>query len=479
MQPPWSATTCGRLRRGALLAIVSLAACRPETSPTPEASAGTSALLRDVEAWAQAALHERQVPGLSLVILRGDDAVLARGYGSIDQDRRTPVSADTVFQLGSIGKQFLAALVLRLAEEGRVSLDEPVTRYLPGLTRLPGGLRVRHLLSHTSGLRELFTIPAYQAGIEDLSRGREQLEVIVRDAPVDFEPGTRWSYSNTNYTTLALLVERITGRPYEQALDESFFRPLGLGSLRQCTPLPRDPGEARGHVLQGGHVTPSAPENMAFIRGDGGLCGSAADLARWMRLLATGRVVKPESYRAMSTRARLADGREADYGMGLSLVPLDGRAKVAHNGAMLGFSASVAYYPDGALTIAVLTNRGDVRTETIERRIARRLLGLAAPAFAEQPLPGDLKRRVLGSFDIGVFPIAVAEREGRLWLEVPPPGPTTPLRYVGGRAFVSDTEPDAYRVDFAEGDPAPEVRLFMGAMHWYGTRRPPSSAARN
>jgi len=426
--------------------------------------------LDTIRSFTGAAVRERRIPGLALVVMQGDEILLAEGFGLAETAQQKPVSASTVFQLGSIGKQFLAALVLRLAEQGRLSLDDPLARYLPGFAQQPQEVRLRHLLSHTSGIRELFTMPRYQAGIEDLSRGVAELEAMAREAPVDFTPGSRWSYSNTNYTILALLVERSTGRPYEEALDQAFFRPLGLSSLRQCTPLPRDAGEARGHVLGKDGVVPAAPENMNWIRGDGGLCGTALDLARWTRLLASGRVVSRESYRAMSTGTRLSNGREVDYGFGLSLVPLDGQRKLAHNGAMLGFSASVAYYPDAELTLALLANRGDVRTESIERAIARRLLGLPTPSVAEVLLPVQLRRQLAGTYDIGVFPVRVVERGERLWLEMPPPGPTTPLRYLGTRAFAGDMDPDAYRLDFGDGEPATELRLFMGAMHWYGVR---------
>lgn len=439
-------------------------------SPSVTPSVST---LSAVDSMATAALRERNTPGLSLVVLQGDNTLLARGYGFADPEHQVPVAATTVFQLGSISKQMLGALVLRLAERGLLSLDDPVIRHLPEFSRLPTEIRVRHLLNHTSGIREPFTMPEYQAGIEDLSRSSGELAVILRQAPVDFVPASRWSYSNANYLILALLIERVTGRPYERSLANELFQPLGLHSLRHCTPLPQDTGEARGHVLRDGTVAPAAPENMNWIRGDGGLCGNALDVARWTRLLASGRVVTPLSYGVMSAPTRIEGSREADYGFGLSLVTLDGRRKVAHNGAMLGFSASAAYYPESGFTVVVLTNRGDVRSESIERGIARRLLGLPTPNLRERVLLREEKRRFAGRYDIGPFPVNVVERGGQLWLEMPPPGPTTALRYLGDEEFACETDSDACRLTFSAGDaPANELRLFMGAMHWYGVRSP-------
>lgn len=442
--------------------------CSPGTPDSPPAVAVPTA---EIDRIARTALDESTIPGLAVAVLVQDTVLLSRGYGSADPSRGTPMSDTTEFELGSIGKQFLAALVLKLAEQGRLGLDDQVTSRLPAFTGLPPQLRVRHLLTHTSGIRELLMLPAYQAGIEDLSRQAGELAGIVKQAPVDFAPGSRWSYSNSNYTLLALIVERVTGVPYEEALAAELFRPQGLRSLRQCPSVRGKPGEARGHVLRNGAVAASAPENMNWIRGDGGLCGDAPDVAVWFRRLASGRVLTPASYSLMSTATPLPSGRQADYGFGLSLVSPDGRRKVAHNGAMAGFSASAAYYPDDELTVVVLANRGDVRTEVIERRIARRLLGLPDPIFAPHPLRAEERARFAGHYDIGVFTVRVTARGDQLWLEMPPPGPTTPLRYLGNGEFVSESAPEAYRVTFPNGTAqAPELRLFMAAMHWYGVR---------
>jgi D-alanyl-D-alanine carboxypeptidase len=326
-----------------------------------------------------------------------------------------------------------------------------------------------HLLNHTSGLREIFTYEEAGAAFDDLTRTRSQYHSFLRRIPSDFAPGSRWSYSNTNYALLALLVERLEGAPYEDVLVRRFFAPHGLGSLRQCQSLPQRPGEAFGHVLSNGAAAVAAPENMEWIRGDGGLCGNALDVARWSRLLATGRILPASGYERMTARTRVTSGPESDYGFGLSLVPLDGIRKVSHNGAMRGFSASAAYYPDSALTVVVLTNRGDVRTESIERAIARVLLGLPAPSTESIALTEAEATRYVGTFDIGVFHIRIRQREGGMWLEMPPPGPTTRLVYRGYGRFVGAGDPDATVVTFSSSGQM--VTLFMGAMNWTGTRR--------
>ena len=463
-----SVQALGRIGIG--LASLGLAAGCAMLERAPPPPADTAATQLVVDTIAANALSERRIPGLALVVLRRGEVAFARGYGVADVARREPISALTVFQLGSIGKPILATLALRLAEQQRLSLDDPVTRHLPEFDRLPAGMRLTHLLSHTSGIREPFLIKAYQQGIEDLARKPEELVAILRDAPVDFAPGARWSYSNANYLLLALVVERVTGMPYEQALAAQLFSPSNLPSLKQCTPLPQ-PAEARGHVLRRNQVSHAAPENMNWIRGDGGICGSALDLARFLRLLATGKLVGTPMLERMRTPTKPDGGPLADYGLGLALVTLDGVPKVSHNGAMLGFSASAAHYPDSDLTVVVLANLGGVRTEAIERAVARRLLGMPAPDLREQPIAADARQRLTGSYDLGVFPVKVVERDGALWLESPPPAPTSRLRYLGGDEFAGDSDPDAIRVRFSEaGGRFDALRLYMGGMHWYGRR---------
>lgn len=280
----------------ACLAVALLGGCGPrrETGPSTESSRQQS-----LDRAAAAALDGHRVPGLAVVIMKGDEILLGKTYGVADAPNASPLSTTSEFQLGSISKTILAALVLKLAEQGRLSIDDPVTRHLPEFTQLTQ-IRLRHLLNQSSGIREPFTLPAYQEGIEDLERLPGELVGILRSAPLDFPPGSRWSYSNANYQLLALIVERVAGMPYKQQLEEAFFGPLALNSLRHCTSIPRTLVEARGHTLRDDAFAYVTPENMGWIRGDGGLCGSAPDLARWVRLLATGRVIESVPHRTHS-----------------------------------------------------------------------------------------------------------------------------------------------------------------------------------
>ena len=440
------------------------------------ATTAQRALRAFTDSVATSTLRAWSIPGMSIVVTRGSNVLLAQGYGVASREGRSVATSRTIYQIGSISKQFTAAGVMRLVERGRVRLDDPLSRHLPPYRPYGDSVRVRHLLNQTSGIREEFTLPRYGELITDTTRPNAELMALIEREPLDFAPGSRWSYSNSNYALLASLIERATGKPYERFLADEFFAPLGLTSLHHCSPLPTADHHARGYTLDSDRVVPAPPENMNWIRGDGGLCASAEDLARWARALATGRAVARESYRRMTRPERLGDGITPDYGFALSLVPLDGKhRRVSHGGRMAGFTGALAYYPDHDVAIAILANRSGLWIEALEQSIARAVLGLSRPVIRDVALGTQERQRYLGTFDVGIHGmlVRIAERDGQLWLEWPPPGPTSRLRYKGGGEFVADLEPDAIRVRFERSErPATPRRatILMAGMHWYGRR---------
>jgi len=427
-----------------------------------------------VSAIVAAALHDQQAPGASLVVMKGDEIVLARGYGLETVERTDAVAPTTVFLLNSMSKQFTAALILKLAEEGRLTLDDPAARYLPDFTHLPPGLTVRHLLTHTSGMREIIVQPELNTVLEKLGSSNEEFVALARHSPSDFASGSRWSYGNINYVMLTLIAERVTGERLEDALRARFFRPLGLSSMRECPPHPGGQrGEARGHTRPAGVFVPHPPENFHLFSGFGGYCGNAVDLARWARALVTGSILSAESYAQMVAPATLNDGRTADYGMAMALVSPDGARRLGHGGYGGGFSSQFAYYPEAEMTVVVMLNRW-VFPEYLERKISRRLLGLPDATLHEAPLSAEQRQGYAGSYDIGILGwyVKVFERDGKLWFEVSPIIPPQPLTYVGNDEFVWEGEPYGYRLYFGPDGPAREVRILgMGLMSWYGLRQ--------
>lgn len=467
-------------RMGWLAFFILVQGCAAHTvvrAPAPAA-------LDDANRIVAVALSQQQIPGLSLVVMKGDDIVLARGHGLEDVGRKDAVTATTVFMLNSMTKQFVAALVLKLVEEKKLTLDDPVARHLSDFTRLPPGLRLRHLLSHTSGVRDEHVQPELSDLFDKPGTSVEDYVAVARHSPADFAPGSRWSYANINYLMLTLVVERLTGKSLEQLLAERFFGPLGLSSMRLCPSQPgQGPGEARGHIRPENAFLPHPPENIRLFRGAGGFCGNAVDMARWIRALATEKVVSPQSYAQMTTPARLTNGREADYGFAMALVAPDGVQRFGHGGYGSGFSAQAAYYRDAELTVVVLTNRF-VFPEYIERKISRRLLGVPEPVLREIGLSAEQRQRYIGTYDLGIIDwyVQVVERDDRLWFELTAPKMTMPLIYLGNGEFVNEAGAnelggkagaDGYRLYFSSAEGlAQEFRLLgMGMASWYGVRR--------
>ena len=436
----------------------------------------TPAALNDASEVVEREMKEQQIPGAALVVMNADEIILARGYGREDVGRDHPVTENTVFGLGSIAKQFVAAAVLQLAETGKLSLNDSAAQHLPQFTSLPPELKIHHLLSHTSGMREEFRQPDLRELFDKPGTTFAEYVEAASDAPSDWTPGSRWSYSNMNYLMLTVLIERVTGKALEAALAERFFEPLGLKSLHLCPFVTGEaPGNARGHILRDGKFLPHPPENVTLFRGSGGYCGSAVDIARWARALASGKIISKRSYEQMTTRAPLSNERKAEYGFAMDLGSHDGVQRNGHGGYGGGFSAQAAYYPDAELTVVVVTNRNMAFPEHIERKISRRLLGLPEPVRREVPLAADELKRYAGDYDVGIpdWFVQTRMRDGRLWFELPSPPIKLPLVHIGKHEFVSADDVDGYRLTFSEDGPGRELRLVgMGMMTWYGVRRP-------
>lgn len=429
----------------------------------------SSAVTRNVPGVDQLMLEElerQNVPGMVVVIQRGDRIEHAQAYGTAELKTQRPMTTETILQLGSIGKQFAAAAILKLQEQGRLRLSDTLRGHMPEAPESWSGITLEHLVRQTSGIREYFTIEEWQRLSSELDRPAAELISMIFRQPLTFETASRWAYSNSNYILLGEIIERASGMPYDEYIDQQFLRPHGL-SATHCPTFPSSEREAHGYHLRQGTLVAAPPENMNWIRGDGGLCASALDLSRWSVLLQSGRLLSPASMRLMNSPTRLNDGSVADYGMAVSLIPMHGRRKIAHGGRMPGFTAMLATYPEDEVTITVLTNRGGVEIDTIEARLARQVLGVPAPP---PPIPIDEEemQRYVGTFDIGVFPIRVEKRDdGRLWLAVPRPGPTVPLLKHEDGVLVSEGDPDAYQLHFKTED---RVIFVMAGMHWYGTR---------
>ncbi len=332
-----------------------------------------------LDAAVRAAMERQRIPGLSLAVCERGRVARAAGYGFANLEHQVPARPETVYQSGSVGKMFTAAGILLLAEEGRLALEDSVREHFPAAPRSWRRVTIRHLLHHTSGLRDYTEV-----GL-DLRRDatEEELLRLAYALPFEFAPGKSWSYSNTGYMLLGILIGEITDRHWGEFLAERVFEPLGMTSTRVISEADLVPHRAAGYLLddEGGIRNQEWVAPTLNTLADGSLYFTVLDLCRWSGALEAPGLLSAESLSAWWTPARLADGTTRPYGFGWRLAEQAGSRRLEHGGSWQGFRAHLARYPDRGLTVAVLTNLGDAELGELVHEIA----GLFDPTLATQP----------------------------------------------------------------------------------------------
>jgi len=362
-----------------LIRLITTAAACVLTSSTLLRAQGT--LGADMQARVDAAVHEALtktgVPSASVGIVQGGQVVFTKAYGNA---RLNPVMAATPglrYAVGSISKQFTAACVLLLQQDGKLSIDDPIAKYFPELTRA-ADVRIRHILSHTSGYEDYapqdYTIPAWTKPTT--------ANAIVHEwatKPLDFEPGTQYQYSNTNFNIAGLIVERVSGEPFWTFLSRRILKPLGMTGTIDLD-ADHDKLEPIGYMRNAlGPLRPAIMEASGWYFADGEMAMPVGDLLLWDISLINQTLLQPASYAAMETDQRLTNGQTAHYGLGVTITVRDGHRIVSHGGEVGGFVAQNTVFPDDKIAVAVLTNQeASAAAGAIARAVSGLLLQPAA-----------------------------------------------------------------------------------------------------
>lgn len=335
--------------------------------------------ISDSEPWVLSRLAEDArvalgVPGLSIAVSSGDTVTWAQGFGLADIEQSVPVRADTVFRLASISKPITAVAVMQLVERGLVNLEDPVQRYVPSFPRkLQGEVRVRHLLTHTSGIR-------HYRGNEFASSTPfptiDRALSVFKDDPLEFAPGERYLYTTYGYTLLAGVVESASGRTFEDYVRANVFTPAGMTSTLLEHPQEIVRGRAR-HYVRG--AAPISIINAPYVDlsvkwAGGGMIATAVDIARFDLALNQGRLLRPETLERMYTSARLNNGNITGYGLGWMVSVEQGRLLVAHSGGAMGGTTYVLRDPRAKVAAVVLANLDNVPRL---RELAGQMMALA------------------------------------------------------------------------------------------------------
>jgi CubicO group peptidase (beta-lactamase class C family) len=379
MKPLGNVLGCG------ILAVLSLGAASAQTLDPATKSR--------IDRIAQQVLEQTGVPSASVAVVQGGKLVYARAYGqarlATDAAPAVAATAEMRYSIGSISKQFTAAAILMLQEDGKLSLDDAVGKHVPGLTR-GGEVTIRQILSHTSGYQDYWPEDYVMTPMLHAETAQQILDTWAKK-PLDFEPGTQWQYSNTNYVIAGRIVEQITGRPLMELLTQRIFRPLGMKSVWNSDEAKLTQADATAYYRHGlGPLREAPKEGRGWMFAAGELAMTAHDLALWDESLIAQSILKPESYKQMFTEIKLKDGKGTHYGLGVEVLDRDGHRSIEHSGEVSGFVSDNEVLVDSGVAVAVLTNQDAVGAAST---IAR----LAAPVVASTP-PTDAEKQAIAVF---------------------------------------------------------------------------------
>ena len=311
-----------------------------------------AALADPVDDFVQKQLAAARVPGLSLAVIKDGTVVKVAGYGFADLEKRIPAQPDTVYKIGSVSKQFIATGIMLLLQDGRLTLDDPIGRYLKDPPPAWSPITIRHALTHTAGLvRES---PSFAP-----TRIQSDAELIAAayPLPLRFEPGQKWEYSNVGYFILADIIRVVSGRPWPEFLRDRVFAPVEMASTWPTNTTATIQKRAVGYT---GNDNSRRADDWPALRASGAFLSTVLDLVKWDAQLTAMQILKAESRRQMWTPVRLNDGSPAPYGFGWHVDTFNGHRRVRHGGGLPGFISEYARFEDARLTIIALTNGDDI-----------------------------------------------------------------------------------------------------------------------
>ncbi len=352
------------------------------------------------------ARSDPQGPGVAVAVVRGGQVIHCRGYGVAQLEWNQPITPDTVFGIGSVTKPFTATAILLLRAAGKLSLSDPITAYLPDYDTHGQTITLAHLLSHTSGIPNFVMAPGFWEGDVAHDASHAELRARFEHLPLAFAPGERYSYNNSAYCLLGMVIETLSDMPYGAFIRERIFAPLGMAHSYYFDPHAVIPQRAEGYAqVEGGShgAYERAPYMSTTLQYAAGALGStAADMARWDLALRGGRLLDHATQAEMMAPTRLTDGREVGYGMGWGLWGYRGRRAIGHSGGVPGYTAFHGRFPDDDLSIIVLSNRRLFDSAGLAEPIAALLLDLPTPQHAPITLEPSALERMTGTYENAV-----------------------------------------------------------------------------
>ena len=340
-------------------------------------------------------VFKRNEPGAAAIVTRKGETVFRKGYGLADMELKVPIQPDMVFRLGSVTKQFTAVAILMLEEQGKLSVTDPITKFLPDYPTGGQTITIEHLLTHTSGIKSYTSLPEWLSKWRvDMSLG--SLIDMFKNQPMDFKPDERWLYDNSGYILLGAIIEKASGESYENFIEKKIFEPLGMKDSYYDRTEQIIPKRVKGYQRTATGFQNAPYLSMTQPYAAGSLASTVDDLAIWDTAVWSNKLIKKESLAKAHTPHRLADGRSTAYGYGWSLGSYEGHRTVEHGGGIHGFATYVLSMPDDGVYVAILTN-GSAGPNVSPQRLAIQMAGIAVGKPVKEPnaismTPDQLKR---------------------------------------------------------------------------------------
>lgn len=319
-----------------------------------------------VDDYLQAQMAEHRIPGIALAIIQNGSIVKTQAYGVADVEQQVPVRLETVFEIGSVTKQFTAVGILLLAQEGKLSVDDKIGKYLKDIPGTWTNITIRHLLTHGSGIKNYTGMSGFE-----LNSNLTQQQFIdqMRQHPLNFQPGESFAYCNTGFNLLGYIIENVSGTNYWEYMSARIFRPLGMTKTTDRRPSTIIPNRAHGYE-QTNRVWINRDYDLTDVFSAGAMVSTVGDLVKWNAALDGDELLNAATKAAMWTAAANTQSRSAKYGFGWFIDVVEGHKNVGHGGSTSGFSASLQRFPDDKLAVIILTNTDQQIATTLAKKIA-------------------------------------------------------------------------------------------------------------